>query len=223
MKRGRNGGPVLIIDEHPIVANAIEGALADIDDSLAITVCHSAGSAIDTFRRVPAWYRILLDLDVPGAHGIALARQFHAWGVADRCAIVTAIDDPSWIAETKRLGMIAYIVKSMPLDAFATGLRSILDGKRVFPEVASREDPGVRLTRRQRDVLSLLCRGYSTKEIAVKLSLAVGTVDNHIANAMRTLHAKNRTHAITRAIALGMIDGCEGGHAEFAPGEGSIG
>ncbi|MGU7769798.1 LuxR C-terminal-related transcriptional regulator [Burkholderia sp. MR1-5-21] len=214
---------MLIIDEHPIVANAIEGALADIDDSLAVTICHSAGSAIDTFRRAPAWYRILLDLDVPGAHGIALARQFHAWGVADRCAIVTATDDPSWIAEAKRLGMIAYLVKSMPLDAFSTGLQSILDGKRVFPEVASSDDPGVRLTRRQRDVLSLLCRGYSTKEIAVKRGLAVGTVDNHIANAMQALQVRNRTHAITRAIALGMIDGCEGGDGGFAPGERSTG
>ncbi|MBE2970790.1 response regulator transcription factor [Burkholderia cepacia] len=213
-REGRERLPVLVVDGHPIVADAIGGVLVDLDSRLDVTVCHSAVGAIDAFRRVPTWFRILVDLEMPRG-GLALARQFHASGIADRCAIVTAGARPSWIAEAKRLGMIAYVVKDAPLGVFSGALQSILDGRPAFPEIAA----GMRLTARQQDVLQLLCAGYSTKEIAVMLSLVIGTVDNHIASAMRILGVRNRTHAITRALALGMIDACEGEGWESGSGE----
>ncbi|WP_236872777.1 response regulator transcription factor [Burkholderia sp. NRF60-BP8] len=216
--RGRERLPVLVVDAHPIVANAIGGALVDLDARLDVTICHSASGAMEVFHRAPAWFRILLDLEVPGG-GLPFARQFHASGVADRCAIVTAGVRPSWIAEAKRLGMIAYLAKGVPLGDFSDALQSVLDGRSAYPEIAAHAEADVRLTGRQRDVLQLLGAGYSTKEIATALTLAVGTVDNHIANVMRMLGVRNRTHAITRAIALGMIDarqglGWEGGQDE---------
>ncbi|HDR9761116.1 TPA: LuxR C-terminal-related transcriptional regulator [Burkholderia cepacia] len=204
-RRGYERLPVLVVDAHPIVADAIGGALTDLDHRLAVTVCHSASGAIDVLRRMPGWFRIFLDLEVPGG-GLSFARQFHASGVADRCAIVTAGVRRSWIDEAKRLGMIAYLTKGVPLGVFCDALQSVLDGRSAFPEIAVHAGSGVRLTRRQRDVLSLVCFGHSTKEVATMLNLALGTVDNHIASAMRILGARNRVHAITRAIALGLID-----------------
>ncbi|CAN0624030.1 Response regulator [Burkholderia multivorans] len=136
MEQGRESRRVLVVDEHPIVANAIRHVLAGLDDRVAVTVCHDAGSALEVFH-----------------------------------------------------------------------LRAVLDGERVFPATIPRA--GIRLTRRQRNILLLLGRGHSTKEIAAMLDLAVGTVDNHIANAMQALTVRNRTHAIFRAIALGLIDASE--------------
>ncbi|KVL32740.1 response regulator transcription factor [Burkholderia sp. MSMB1835] len=222
-----NGGkrkrlPVLVVDAHPIVAEAIGRVLTGVDNRLEVTVCHSARAAIDAFRHERDWFRILLDPEMP-CGGLPFVRQFHASGMAGRCAIVTAAARPPWIVEAKRLGMVAYVVKSTPLGVFCRALQSILDGRTAFPEIAAQSEAGGRLTERQRDVLQLLCNGYSTKEIATTLSLAVGTVDNHIASAMRTLEVRNRTHAITRAIALGVIDGYEGGDAGFALGERSVG
>lgn len=91
-REGRERLPVLVVDGHPIVADAIGGVLVDLDSRLDVTVCHSAVGAIDAFRRVPTWFRILVDLEMPRG-GLALARQFHASGIADRCAIVTAVVD----------------------------------------------------------------------------------------------------------------------------------
>jgi len=206
MEQGRESLPVLVVDEHPIVANAIRGVLAGLDDRVVVTVCHDAGSALEAFHCVPAWFRILLDPDMPDTRGLAFARQLHDRGVAGRCAIVTANDRSSWVADAKRLGMIAYINKAAPLEAFSTALRAVLDGRRVFPERASRGDRGVRLTRRQRDVLSLLCLGYSTKAIAAARNLSVGTVNNHVASILQLLGVRSRAHAISRAIALGLAD-----------------
>ncbi|WP_321900424.1 hypothetical protein [Burkholderia cepacia] len=61
-REGRERLPVLVVDGHPIVADAIGGVLVDLDSRLDITVCHSAVGAIDAFRRVPTWFRILVDL-----------------------------------------------------------------------------------------------------------------------------------------------------------------
>lgn len=220
MKGGeRERLPVLVVDAHPIVANAIGGTLIGLDDRLEVTVCHNAGGAIDAIRRAPAWFRILLDLDVPGG-GLPFARQCHASGVADRCAIVTAGIRPVWITEAKSLGMIAYLAKGAPLGVFSEALQSILDGRSAFPEITAHTESRVRLTRRQRDVLLLLSVGHSTKTIAAALNLAVGTVDNHVASLLRLLNVRNRAHATTRAIALGLIDARDDIAKAIRPGAG---
>jgi len=188
-----------------MVALATQTLLSKIDETLTFTICGCAGSAAEEFHRLPDWFRVFVDINVPGAHGLSLARQLQEFDAANRCAIVTASDNPSWIAEAKQMGMIGYIVKTSPVDRFTSALKSVLDGRAVFPQFTSNSHPAGRLTRRQKDVLSLLHRGRSTKEIASQLKLAEGTVDNHVANILRVLGVSNRTHAICKAMELGYI------------------
>jgi DNA-binding NarL/FixJ family response regulator len=205
MKARRNTLPVLVVEEHPVVAKAIQMHLATIDERLAVTVAASARSALDTFRRTSDWFRVFVDLNVPGARGLSLVRQFHELGAAGRCAIVTASAQASWVAEAKRLGVLGYIVKTVSVEDFDAALRCVISGKATFPEIALDCGPVGRLTRRQRDVMSLLCCGYSSKRIALELNLAEGTVDNHVGNILRALGALNRAHAISKVMELGWM------------------
>ncbi|WP_179405498.1 response regulator transcription factor [Burkholderia guangdongensis] len=200
MKTRRNILPVLVVEDHPVVAMAIRMHLAKIDERLAVTVAASARSAVDTFRRAADWFRVFVDLSVPGACDLSLVRRFHGLGAVGRCAIVTASTQVSLINDAKRLGVLAYIVKTMPVEDFHAALTCVINGEAVFPEIASDGDPVNRLTRRQREVLSLLCCGYSSKRIADELNLAEGTVDNHVSNIMRVLGAQSRMHAVAKAI-----------------------
>jgi DNA-binding NarL/FixJ family response regulator len=197
--------PILLIESQPIVAHAMELAFAMIDERVKLTVCHCAESATNSVRDTCRWFRIFVDLDVRGGHGLSLVHQCCERGAANRCVAVTSVHRPFWIREAKRMGMAGCIDKMASVDEFTAALRSVLDGRRCFPDPGSECDPLQRLTNRQRDVLSLLCVGYPTKVIASTLRLAEGTVDNHIGNVLRVLNAHNRAHAIYKAVALGYL------------------
>jgi DNA-binding NarL/FixJ family response regulator len=196
---------VLIIEDHPFVAQATQILLSNIDKTLTFTICDCAQSAKEELRRFPDWFRIFVDLNIPGAYGLSLARQIQEFGAANRCAIVTASGNSMWATEAKQMGMIGYIMKTAPIDRFTAGLKSVLDGQAAFPQLVSNTYIAGRLTRRQQDVLWLLHRGRSTKQIASQLKLSKGTVDNHVVNILRALDASNRTHAICKAMELGFL------------------
>ena len=106
--------------------------------------------------------------------------------------------------EVKHMGMLGYLVKAIPVEQFTEALEAVLRGTLAFPETSTHQtEPAIRLTRRQRDMLCLLQRGYSSKEIAKQLGLSEGTVNNHISGLLRALDVSNRAHAIAKGVELG--------------------
>lgn len=101
--------------------------------------------------------------------------------------------------------MIGYILKATPIDELASALKAILDGRRRFSPASLTQRFLRRLTRRQHDVLTLLHRGYSSKQIAAQLRLSEGTVNNHVTGLLHALDVSNRAHAIAKALELGYI------------------
>lgn len=197
---------VLIVEDHPMVAEAMGGLLSKIDSDLNVVISGCAQHAIAEFHRAQSWFRIFIDLDIPGAHGLSLPRQFANWGVANRCAVITAFDKLLWRTEIKSMGMLAYIVKASSLENFASSITAVIKGETTFPPCApGQSDAPSHLTRRQQDVLYLLQRGYTSKEIARQLHLNTGTVHNHVSSLLQALHVSSRTHAVAKAIELGYL------------------
>ena len=199
--------PVLIVEDHPLVGEAMRDVLARCADDLEPHVCADAAAAlgqVSDARR--SWFRIFLDLDVPGAHGLSLARELHRLGLHTRCCIVSGLDKPYLIEEVQRLGFLGYIVKASPSAEFAKELASVLAGKPAFPATARVANQSlVRLTRRQEELLDCVQRGMSSKEIARALFLSEGTVNNGITAAMKALNVTSRSHALAKALELGLL------------------
>jgi DNA-binding NarL/FixJ family response regulator len=198
---------ILIIENHPIVAEATKLCLSRIDPTLVTTVCGSAEAALVAFHAKGSWFRIFLDPQVQGSYGLSLLRQFARLGVAEKCVVMAGTDNLQWKAEAAAMGILGYLNKASPLEDFTTSIEAVIQGRRVFSTdtLSHEEAVPVRLTRRQQDVLYLLHRGYSSKRIAGQLSLSTGTVDNHVTAILRAFNVTNRTHAIARAIALGFV------------------
>ena len=196
---------ILMVEDHPLVADATRSLLLQLDLNLEIHIRGTMEDAVQTFREADDWYRILLDIGVPNAHGLSLVRTFHRFGVAERCAVVTASDNAQWRAEVQAMGMLGYIVKAAQLDDFSLSIRNVLHGRRVFSMADGQAPAACCLTRRQQDILCLLHRGLSSKEIAAQLGLTIGTVNNHVTGLLRVLKVNNRTHALSRAMDLGYL------------------
>jgi two-component system response regulator DesR len=202
---------VLIVEDHPLVANATSELLAKKDTGLDIVVCHSADEALRA-ARASGWFRLFLDLDVPGAHGLSLVREFVALGHGPSSCVITALDSPSLATEVRALGLLGYIVKAIPIAQFSSALDGVLRGEPTFPETALRSAAPIRLTKRQQELLALLQAGLSSKQIGARLGISEGTVNNHIAGLLRVLRVSNRTHAVARATELGLL-GVQGAFA----------
>lgn len=199
---------VLIIEDHPFVAEATKALIAKIHPELSASVCDAAAPALSLLRDPGrCWHRVLLDLDIPGAHGLSLALDLHRWGLAPRTCVVTATDRADFAAQLQDLGFLGYILKATPAPEFSAALSEVLEGRRVFLDTATAASSKamVRITRRQAEVLDLVRQGYSSKRVAAALSLSEGTVNNHMNALMGVLDASSRSHAVAKAIELGLL------------------
>jgi len=197
---------ILLVEDHPLVAESTKDLLLKIDASLDVIIASSAETAIKAFKAEKSWYRIFMDIDVPGAYGLALARLFQKLGAAEITTIVTAFDNQQWRAEAKKMGMLGYIIKATPYTKYINSLNSVLDGSRAFPDAGQSEGDVPQLTRRQLDVLGLLHRGLSSGGVAKQLCVTEGHVNNIVQSIKSALRANSRSHAISIAIELGYIN-----------------
>jgi len=181
--------------------------LLEHDPLLRIAISTCAKSALEELHSPVSWFRIFIDLSLPDCEGLELVRHCERMGLIKCCTVVTASNNPLWIAEIKRIGALGFIKKNAPLEEMNNALASVLDGKPVFQ--ASSSDLATRsacpLTKRHVDILCLLRHGFTSKKIASHLGLSPGTVDNHVTNLVRALNASGRMHAVAKAIELGYL------------------
>lgn len=199
---------VLVVEDHPLVAEATARLLTQAFEDVHVVSCGTAPSAIDRLRdRQCAWTRIFLDLAVPGAFGLSLAKQVRTLGAASICCVVSAFDRDDYVRQLEAWGFLGYIPKSMPVDAFVARLNDAMRGLGTFPASPRERRPSsVRLTTRQTEILELIQQGRSSKQIAAQMNLAEGTVNNQVAALLHVLQADSRSHAVAKAIELGLID-----------------
>ena len=199
---------VLIIEDHPLVAEAAAHKVALSPRKASIVVKGTAPEALDVLRADPGkWNLILLDLDVPGATGLSLASEIQQMGLAARTCILTGAERPDFEVQIVSNGFQGYLRKGgVPVAVLEQDLMNIVDGQRVFRLSTSTpmaEAP--RLTARQAECLARAATGHTTKEIARDLGLHPGTVERHINASMLAMDASTRAQAAARALELGLI------------------
>jgi DNA-binding NarL/FixJ family response regulator len=196
---------VLIVEDVPVVAFGTAEIVRRRHPHYRTEI---AGNAATALRRLEErqWNWILLEPAVPGAQGLSLVHALYARGLAHRCCLLGNTPVAGQLSEARHLGVAGYIDKRWPFDEFCDALDRVLRGQPVFPRAEEEVfQPTILLTCRQVGVLRLIQRGLSAKRIAAALGIAEGTVRNHTLNILRALAASNRTHAVTRALELGIL------------------
>ena len=214
---------VLIGDDHQLFRDGLRLQLRAFDEKIDVLDATDFPQVFERLREFENVGLILIDLGMPGMpwqEALAnLAQTYPSVPVV----VVSATDEPSTILKTLNLGVVGYIPKTSSGEVMINALRLVLAGGVYLPmEVLTRvsrqgrtdrngESPGSNsselphLTARQKDVLNLMAKGKSNKEIAADLELADGTVKTHTSALLRILGVNNRTQAILRAIELGLL------------------
>lgn len=192
---------VVIADDHALIRELLERQLVELFDDVRVLHAASLQQVLDLARAPDPVDLVLLDLRMPGMNGFAGLQAVRKALPAVPVAILSGQVDPQTIREALQAGAAGYLPKTMRAAAMLTALRLILAGERYIPDTALGGDapaaPGAAdLSRREQDVVGLLLRGDTNKEIARSLAIEEVTVALHLRSIYRKLGVRNRTQAV---------------------------
>jgi DNA-binding NarL/FixJ family response regulator len=198
---------VLICDDHPILR---VGVAAIVQAQLDMDVCGHAGSAAQAIQmhREQAPDLTLMDLRLPDRSGVEAIRAIRRESPQARFIVLTTYEGDEDIHQALEAGAMGYLIKGMPHETLAAAIRKVHSGRRVLPSPVARalasRLPRGELSSREREVLALLVRGKSNREIADELSIKEATVKCHITMILTRLNVTDRTQAVITALQRGL-------------------
>lgn len=212
---------ILVADDQTLFRQGLRTLLAAHADLLVVGEASNGREAIVLAQELRPDVA-LMDLKMPVLDGVAATKRLHATVPNCRVVALTTFDDDEYVFEALRAGALGYLLKDAPSERLVDAIRSAARGESFLqPSVASkvvaefaRLAPGVSpsapaagelLSERESEVLRLVARGASNKEIASALSLTEGTVKNHVTRIFAKLGVTDRVQAALRARALGVF------------------
>lgn len=197
---------VLIADDEAMIRSALAALLRLEGDIDVIAECSDGAEAVETAERLKPDV-CLLDLEMPGLDGVEVAERLRRT-VTTRFVIVTRHARPGVLRRALSAGVAGFLPKSRDAGEVAAVIRQVAAGGRyIDPEIAADalSDERCPLTNRELDVLRLGSNGATTAQIARALSLAPGTVRNHISAILTKLSVDTRQQAAIMARERGWI------------------
>lgn len=203
---------ILIVDDHPVVRAGLASMLST-QPSLKVVGSASSGEEAIQMLQVQEVDLALLDLRMPGMNGIETLKAMKQSRLCTRFLILTSYETDEDIYRAIQAGADGYLLKDTSLREMVEAIRSIHAGKRFIPrQIASRLAERMmrtNLTARELEILKMLAKGLTNKQIGNALGISDNTVRNHVNSIIEKLEVADRTEAATTAIQRGLIEAGE--------------
>lgn len=198
---------VLVVDDHPIMRYGVVAIIQARSDMAVVAQGGTAAEAVNLFRQHKPDIT-LMDLRLPDRSGVEAIREIRRFAPQARFIVLTTYEGDEDIHQALEAGARGYLIKGMPHEALIDALRKVHAGGRFVPPPVARalasRMPGSDLSSREREVLSLLVRGKSNREIAQELSIKEATVKSHVSVILMRLNVTDRTQAVIAALQRGL-------------------
>ncbi len=208
---------VLLADDHALFREGMKYILLGLDSGVEVVDAASFDEAREAVRSNGPFDMALVDLGMPGLDDFAGLRKLCEEIGDVPVVVVSAMEGGNEIRKAMDCGASGYVPKTLESNVVLSALKLVFSGGVYLPTNllgASNGDHGSErrgsdggkgpLTPRQCDVLDLMAKGYSNKEIARALNLAEGTVKLHVTALLKALDVSNRTQAVIKATAMGL-------------------
>ncbi|MGR3435529.1 MAG: response regulator transcription factor [Shimia sp.] len=203
---------VLIVDDHPMVAEGIEAILETYDDLVVVGIATNGAEAV-TQAGTLAPDVVLMDLNMPGMGGLAATERILEARPEIRVLILSMHDSPEYIATALAHGARGYVLKDVPTEEIKTAIDRVVEGGQYLCTGAegamapATADGREVLTEREQTVLLDLAQGRSNKEVAHRLGISVRTVETHRKNIRRKLGISSTAGLTRYAMEHGVLQG----------------
>ncbi|MCX4734831.1 response regulator [Streptomyces sp. NPDC059832] len=204
---------LVVVDDHPVVRDGLRGMFDSAPDFEVLGEASNGVEGVDLVVRLDPDV-VLMDLRMPGGGGVAAIAELAGRGARSKVLVLTTYDTDSDTLPAIEAGATGYLLKDAPRDELFTAVRAAADGRTVLsPAVASRLISRVRtpaagsesLSGREREVLELVAKGTSNREIAAELFISEATVKTHLTHVFAKLGAKDRAAAVAIGYDRGIL------------------
>lgn len=212
---------LLLVDDQRLMREGLR-TLLELEDGFAVVGEAADGEAAQAAYDALRPDVVLMDIRMPVMDGVEATRRLRARWPDAHVIILTTFDDDEYVFEGLRAGAQGYLLKAVSGDELAHAIRTVAAGgalidpsvtRKVVAEFARLSLPTrlaadqllEPLSEREREVLALVAKGLSNREIAERLFLAEGTVKNYVTNILGKIGVRDRTQAALRAQQLGLL------------------
>lgn len=217
---------ILMVEDHRLVADAMQVMMSEIDSSINITACYSTQHALSIVDGGKRFDLVLTDLFMPGIDGIGLLVGLKSRRKRLPVVVISGAEDDKLIRSAIENGASGFISKTLPGAEMISGLRQVLKGGRFFPErfadfdrqlcngarpsASGQNASALRPGQKQLQVLQLMADGNSNKQISQIVGISEATVKYHSSQLFKMLGVRNRTSCVREAQQRGLINSFEG-------------
>ncbi len=202
---------VLIVDDHPMVAEGIQSILETYDDIDVVGTLGNGQDAVDQIGELDPDV-ILMDLNMPRLGGLSATEILLEKRPDTRILVLSMHDSPEYISSALSHGAMGYVLKDVPTDEIKQAIDTVMRGERYLctgaegslkPKSGGREA----LTGREQTILLQLAQGKSNKDVAEVLNISVRTVETHRKNIKRKLGISSTAGLTRYAMEHGVLQG----------------
>ena len=212
---------LILCDDQAIVTEGLQVILSTVSGFEVVATASDGAEAVELVEQ-HAPDLVMMDLRMPIMNGIQATRQIHERFPTTRVLVLTTYDDDGWVFDAIRAGASGYLLKDTPREQLIAAIRGTVEGTtHVDPNVAGKLFDQIAqpqrmaqpdstfaadLNARELDVLRLLAEGLSNADIADRLHLSKGTVQNYVSGIFTKLDVTDRTQAAVLALRHGLVN-----------------
>ncbi|MDA8354475.1 MAG: response regulator transcription factor [Firmicutes bacterium] len=204
---------VILVDDHAVLRDGLSNIISLEEDMEVVGQANSGAEALQMIDELNPDV-VLMDINMPGMSGVEAIRRIRSKNTKVAVLVLTMFDRDEYLYESIRAGATGYLLKDAPSGDVIEAIRSTYRGESTLHPIMARKlldnisggkktDRGSSedsLTPRELDVLNLMVKGLSNKEIAEQLFISDKTVKIHVSNILKKLRVKSRSQAIIHAI-----------------------
>lgn len=203
---------VLIVDDHPMVAQGIQSVLESYDELEIVGVLNNGRAVVDRLEELNPDV-ILMDLNMPEMGGLTATEMVLEQRPGTRVLVLTMHDSPEYISSALAHGAMGYVLKDVPTEEIKLAIDAVMRGEKYLCTGAAgslepkSNDAREALTGREQTVLLQLAQGNSNKDVALELEISVRTVETHRKNIKRKLGISSTAGLTRYAMEHGVLQG----------------
>jgi len=200
---------VVLADDHPLTRAGLKSYLDSEKEIELIGEADDGQKALEMIRELEPDV-VLLDIRMPKLDGVTVARMIKESGIDVNIIMLTSYDAQQYVLASLRNGAKGFILKTAPPEELARAIMVVSKGglfldSEVAGAVGEDELMPETISAREREVLLLAARGFSSKEVASKLFISERTVQTHLASIYDKLGARNKTESLLLALKYGVV------------------